>query len=47
MPHHQLSTVDSGAPAEPITAVCAATYYADLVAGYAFVFAVPSTRKQT
>jgi len=31
-------------PDEPITAVCAATYYADLIPAHAFVFRVPSTR---
>jgi len=31
------------APDEPITVVCAATYLADLIPAYAFVFRVPST----
>jgi hypothetical protein len=30
-------------PDEPITAVCAATYYADLIPAFAFVFRVQST----
>jgi hypothetical protein len=30
-------------PDEPITAVCAATYYADLIPAFAFVFRVEST----
>jgi hypothetical protein len=30
-------------PLEPVTAVCAAMYYADLVPAYAFVFRVAST----
>src|SRR6266545_795034 len=30
-------------PLEPTAAVCAATYYADLVPAYAFVFRLPST----
>ncbi len=32
-----------GRPLEPVTAVCAATYYADLIPAYAFVFRLPST----
>lgn len=30
-------------PDEPITVVCAATYFADRIPAYAFVFRVPST----
>ncbi len=30
-------------PLEPVTTTCAATYYADLVPAYAFVFRLPST----
>jgi len=41
-----MSAIPPGAgqpPHEPVAAVCAATYYADLVPAYAFVFRVPST----
>jgi len=34
---------DPPAPDEPITVVCAATYLADRIPAYAFVFRVPST----
>src|SRR6266540_2661542 len=32
-----------GQPLEPVTAVCAARYFADLVPAHAFVFRLPST----
>src|SRR3954454_10743180 len=32
-----------GRPLEPVTAVCAATYLADLISAYPFVFRLPST----
>jgi hypothetical protein len=46
MPSHPPAAPGPGTPQppdEPVTVVCAATYYADQHDAYAFVFRIPST----